>query len=384
MRRSANTGVGIVNLLASLSYLGNGNVCTSNWFFSGSNVTTGAHIGWGVGNLTSGKWGAASYDWVEYQYQIPGNSTWTTIKRFYPGTDPDPRTTPYEWNSPAFPINVQVVSSSSQAVLGVTTPTGLFAPPPTDYVYTTIQTNASGTANITGAGNLTVSGTGYVNQPSRNTTPLPSVACITYSNVTTGTTVSGLANAFSTINNVSFNFSLDANNKYESQVTVLGYTRIVTSGTDPVGSASGTDSAGTAVSCNLYRSAGVGSPSGICTGLSGSYLTGYAVAVGRYRYAKNPDTYGIGDYVDLVYTAVDVTDTIEYQDTSTGTAHYSTLNPMVYLTDTWSPGYTGGVPNNPPTSPPTITGSLTFDGKLNPSGNRPSAGSGVDYTVQFV
>jgi hypothetical protein len=107
-----------INLLATFEFYGTGEYCSSNWVWAGGKDAEGNLIpvpipcsaAWGIGHINQGKFGLASFDYIEFQYMKLHQSTWSTAKRLIPGTDPDPRITPYKWIPPVYPVRIRVIA----------------------------------------------------------------------------------------------------------------------------------------------------------------------------------------------------------------------------------------------------------------------------------
>ena len=346
-----------IKLLASFEYLGVGDACTANWVWSSpKDPVTGEYIptpqninvGWGVGKVANGKFGLASFDWIEFQYMKLHETTWNTAKRLIPGTDPDPRITPYSWNPPVYPVRIRVVSQLNSLKVAHATSSGFSGTPDWQgYVYATAisspQTqdlNPDGSPNqiwvyFKDVGSIqNLKGSCNVDQPQHSTTTMPSSCTVAFSNVQleAPNTASGAVKAAIATMNVTMTGTL-VGSPYESLGLYFNNAGALVSWT---GIATNTAS----VSGTTGNTGTISSWAGKCPGQTPpSQSDGTILQAARVRVGLNVDDYGIGNYLDLRYSLASISAGVKVGGASFPyTPPAALISSTIQLYATWVPG----------------------------------------------
>ena len=333
-----------IKLLASFEFYGTGDGCSEDWVWGSGKDPTGNFIpqlipceaAWGIGHINQGKFGMASFDYIEFQYMKLHQSTWTTAKRLIPGTDPDPRATPYSWTPPIYPVRIRVVAKIAKVAVGIPTD---FGSPPAYYVYAstvsdlqTPDTLPDGKPNeiwiySTDVGSTkTLSAKTDLIQPDHSTAKPVEKITVSFGGFTVGAAAISNPTVFPSAAVGSASSAL--NNSYVQGIGVCYYYGVLPyfSSSTAIATVSGGTNFG-------YSVSGTAVPSPI-----GS-------SIFRTRWGTGPDSYGVGNYIDLRYYRMSATGGIQATASDTPT-HTGQVTGFVSCTCVWNSG------PEPTTSPP--------------------------------
>lgn len=322
-------------LLASFRFYGTGDKCGNTYLWYGEDTTTKVPVtcaaGWGIGKTSEGKFGEASVDWIEFQYKAVTATSWIKIRKFESKidpetnlpTDPDPRSTVFEWYPPSYPMQVRIISQLNTLKVAYKVDSNTFAylkPMPAPYVYVgveaspvslatdvvTLEESSIGTVTvIPGSANIT-------SQPSRNTTPFPGNVAISFggASISFGSPSNAINSAVSTIGSVSLTGTL-IGQKYYKGPAYYAPERVH-------GTFSGA-SANSAAITGQTKSTGSSIGALACSGQTApDPAVGSIASFSRVLWGMNPDSYGVGNYVDLRYVAASAGTSADFTTTSTG------------------------------------------------------------------
>ena len=322
-------------LLAGFRFYGTGDKCGNTYLWYGDDTTTKVSVtcaaGWGIGKTSESKFGEASVDWIEFQYKAVAATSWTTIKRFESKidpktnrpTDPDPRSTVFEWYPPSYPMHVRIISQLNTLKVAYKVDTNNFTflkPMPAPYVYVSVdaspitltadvvtldESSIGNVTLITGSSNIT-------SQPSRNTTPVPGTVAISFGGaaISFGSPTNAINSAVSTVNQVALTGTLIGQKYYKGSAYYA---------TERVHGTFSGATANSAAITGQTKSTGSSVGALACSGQTApDPAVGSIASFSRVLWGMYPDTYGVGNYVDLRYVAASAGTSADFTTTSTG------------------------------------------------------------------